>query len=142
MGYYANDCEAPYEEFTSTIRINNLVSDNYEDINGDIIKARLISAINEKMYELFHESPFYDKYKDDKKIDKSELMDMYFYFRQKLIAETKYTLSQIFICFAEFFDVNYKILYGELCVLDKDMLIRELSESTNLRDKINKNKLF
>lgn len=142
MGYYANDSDLPYEDFSSSIRINTLVSDIYEDINGDIIKARLDILINEKMYELFSESPYYEKYNTDKKVDKADLVNMYYYFRNLLLAEDKYTLSQIFICFAEFFNVNYKILYSEVCVMDKDTLIRELSENANLKDKINKNKLF
>ena len=142
MGYYANDSENPYDEFSSTMRIHSVVSDIYEDINGDIIKARLEKRLNEKMLELFEASPYYDKYKDEKRIDKIDMINMYYYFRDILVTEKSYSLSQIFICFAEFFDVNYKILYGELCVVDKDMLIRETSEFANVSEKINRNKLF
>lgn len=142
MGYIANDSENPYEDFTSSIRINALVQDIYEDTNGDIIKARLDKLINERMYEIFNESPFSGKYDNGQKIEKLDLLDMYYYFRNILISENKYTLSQIFICFAEFFDVNYKILYNEVSALDKSVIIRDLSDNTNLKNKINKNKLF
>ena len=67
---------------------------------------------------------------------------MYYYFKERLLKENTFSATQIFIGFAEFFQVNYDQLYTEVGVLDKEGLLRELNEKLGLDKKIQTKKLF
>jgi hypothetical protein len=49
---------------------------------------------------------------------------------------------EIFIAFAEFFQINYDQLYNEVGVLDKEGLLRELNEKYGLTHRIKTKRLF
>jgi hypothetical protein len=67
---------------------------------------------------------------------------MYYYFKEELIKRKSYSSMQIFISFAEFFQINYDQLYAEIGVLDKESLLKELSEKGKVKNKIKTRKLF
>ena len=70
------------------------------------------------------------------------LIKMYYHFKGLLLKERKFTSAEIFIAFAEFFEVNYDQLYSEIGVLDKESLLKELNEKYHLTSKIKTKKLF
>jgi len=49
---------------------------------------------------------------------------------------------EIFIGFAEFFQINYDQLYGEIRVSDKEDLLKELNEKYGLKNRIKTKRLF
>jgi len=137
-----NSGELNFQEFTGSIKIDNRVSGLYEDQLGDVIEYRIIAALNDNIYEIFTKSPFYEKYKNPKRVDKNDMIKMYYYFKDK-VGETKdFTPMETFIGFAEFFQINYDQLYGEISVMDKELLLRELNNKYSLHDRIKTKRLF
>ncbi|NMC58124.1 MAG: hypothetical protein GYA51_01820, partial [Candidatus Methanofastidiosa archaeon] len=133
--YNSGDIE--YESFTQPMKVDDRVSDLYSDtISDNIVEERTNKVLDEKIYELFKQSPFYEKYKNPKRVDKNDLVKMYYYFKERLLKEKTFSSTQIFIGFAEFFQINYDQLYSEVGVLDKEGLLRELNEKFNLNRKI------
>ena len=60
----------------------------------------------------------------------------------QLCSENKFSTTEFFIGFAEFFEVNYDQLYGDVGVMDKEMILKELNEKYNLTSKIKTKRLF
>ena len=137
-----NSGELNFQEFTQTIKVDNRVSDLYEDQFGDLIEYRTFQLLNDKIYELFSESPYHKKYKNPKRVDKNDMIKMYYYFKDKLNENKEFSAMEIFIGFAEFFQINYDQLYNEIRVLDKESLLKELNEKYGLKDKIKTKRLF
>lgn len=137
-----NSGELNYQAFTHSIKVDNKVSSNYDDQLGDLIEYRTFEKLNNIMYELFEESPYYQKYKNPKRVDKTDMIKMYYYFKEKLLELKMFSLMEIFIGFAEFFQINYDQLYGEIRVLDKEYLLKELNEKYSLKNRIKTKRLF
>lgn len=131
------------EDFGSAIRVEDSVFHLYEDQLGDnIVENRVIKMLDDEMYQIFENSPFYEKYRKRKKADGNDRVKMYYYFKDELSQRQKYTNMEIFIAFAEFFEINYNQLYSEIGVLDKEGLLRELNDKYGLSNKIKTKRLF
>lgn len=138
-----NTGEIEYEAFSPVMKIDDRVSSLYEDeMSENMDEIRVVRKLNESIFQLFQDSPFYEKYKSPKKVDKSDMVKMYYYFKDKLVEEKIYSRSQIFMSFAEFFQINYNQLYGEIGVLDKEGLLKELNSHSGMHSKIKTKKLF
>lgn len=132
-----------YEDFSGTIRVDDKVSALYDDQLGEhIAELHVIKMLDEEIYQIFLESPFYEKYKNPKRVDKGDMVKMYYYFKDALLKQKKFTASEIFISFAEFFQINYDQLYTEVGVLDKESLLKELNEKYQWHSRIKSKKLF
>lgn len=97
------------------------------------------------MSEFFEKSPFYEKYSlDVKKVERCDLYDIYYYFKDRLNEVGEFNSVQIFCAIAEFFDVNYKIMYNDVIALeDKVVILEEMSDMYGLKKKFSKvNRLF
>lgn len=137
-----NRGEQSYEDFGATMKVHDSVYSLYEDQLGDIIENRTLKMLDDEMYEIFVKSPFFDKYENKKRADGNDRIKMYYYFKENLLSKKKYSNMQIFIAFAEFFEVNYDQLYKEVGVLDKEGLLRELTEKYGPKHKNKTKKLF
>lgn len=139
--YNTGDIE--YDSFTQPMKVDERVTHLYKDqLSENIVEERTIKLLDEKIYDLFVDSPFYEKYQSPKRVDKNDLLKMYYYFKDRLVKENSFTSVQIFMGFAEFFQINYDQLYAEVGVLDKEGLLRELNEKLSLKKKIKTKKLF
>jgi len=138
-----NSGELQYDDFSSsTIKVDSRVSSLYDDQLGDVIEHRAIKELNDTIYEIFKVSPYYEKYKNPKRVDKNDMIKMYYYFKDKVAEIKRFTPMEVFIGFAEFFQINYDQLYGEIRVLDKESLLKELNEKLGLKDRIKTKRLF
>ena len=137
-----NSGELNFQEFTSAIKIDSRVSGLYEDQLGDVIEYRILKTLNDNIYDIFTNSPFYEKYKNPKRVDKNDMIKMYYYFKDEVGKSKDFTPMQTFIGFAEFFQINYDQLYGEISVLDKESLLKELNDKYSLHDRIKTKRLF
>lgn len=137
-----NTGELNYQEFTMSIKVDSRVSDLYEDQIGDLIEYRNRTLLNEEIYKIFIISPYYNKYKNPKRVDKPDMIKMYYYFKDEVKKIKDFTNMEIFIGFAEFFQINYNQLYNEIKILDKESLLRELNEKLSLQSRIKTNRLF
>lgn len=139
--YNSGDIE--YEAFIQPMKIDDRVSDLYKDtISENIIEERTYKLLYDKIYNMFLESPWHEKYSNMKRVDKSDLTKMYYYFKERLVKENTFSPIQMFIGFAEFFQLNYDQLYIEIGVLDKESLLKELNEKFSLNRRIKTKKLF
>jgi hypothetical protein len=131
------------EDFGSVIRVEDSVFHLYEDQLGDnIVENRVLKMLDDEMYNIFINSTYYDKYRKRKKADGNDRVKMYYYFKEQLLNKKNYTNMEIFIAFAEFFEINYNQLYSEIGVLEKEGLLRELNNKYGLSDKIKTKRLF
>jgi hypothetical protein len=138
-----NQGEQTYEDFGGLMKVHDSVFNLYEDQLGDnIVENRTLKMLDDEMYEIFEASPYFEKYKKPKRADGNDRVKMYYYFKEKLLKRKKYTNMEIFIAFAEFFQVNYDQLYSEVGVLDKEGLLRELNEKYGLTHRIKTKRLF
>jgi hypothetical protein len=137
-----NQGEQAFEDF-GTMKVDDSVFSLYEDQLGDnIIENRTIKMLDDEMYNIFQKSPYFEKYKKPKRADGNDRIKMYYYFKENLLKQKKYTNMEIFIAFAEFFQINYDQLYNEVGVLDKEGLLRELNEKYGLTHRIKTKRLF
>ena len=138
-----NQGEQNYEDFSGTMKVHDSVLSLYDDQLGDnIIESRTLKMLDDEMYAIFEKSPYFEKYRKLKRADGNDRIKMYYYFKEKLLEGKKYTSTEIFIAFAEFFKVNYDQLYNEVGVLDKEGLLKELNEKYGLTHKIKTKRLF
>jgi hypothetical protein len=138
-----NQGEQTYEDFGGVMKVHDSVLALYEDQLGEnIIENRTLKMLDDEMYAIFEASPYFEKYKKPKRADGNDRIKMYYYFKQKLLEQKKYTNMEIFIAFAEFFQVNYDQLYSEVGVLDKEGLLRELNQKYGLSKRIKTKRLF
>ena len=138
-----NTGELEYEAFSGTMKIDDRVASRYSDQHSDnMFEVLSLKSLDDEIYKIFLESPYYNKYKNPKRVDKSDMVKMYYYFKERLVKEKSYSSSQIFMGFAEFFQINYDQLYGEIGVMDKENLLKELHLHEGLRSKIKTKKLF
>ena len=138
-----NTGDINYETFSIPMKIDERVTHLYSDqLSENLVEVRTVKLLDEKIYELFLESPFYEKYKNPKRVDKNDLIKVYYYFKDLLVKEKSFSAAQIFMGFAEFFQINYDQLYNEIGVLDKEGLLRELNSHNGMKQKIKTKKLF
>jgi len=138
-----NEGEQTYEDLGATIKIHDSVYSLHEDQLGEnIVEIRTLKMLDNELYKIFLSSPYFEKYKKPKRADSSDRVKMYYYFKQKLIEQKKYSNIDIFVAFAEFFQINYDQLYNEIGVLDKENLLKELNEKYNLTRRIKTKRLF
>ena len=138
-----NRGEQEYEDFSVTMKVHDSVMNLYEDQLGEnVIERQTLKMLDSELYDIFKTSPYYEKYKKLRKTDRSDRVKMYYYFKDQLVKKKKYTNMEIFISFAEFFQINYDQLYNEIGVLDKENLLKELNEKYNLGHKIKTKRLF
>ncbi|MFW6310862.1 MAG: hypothetical protein ACOC1K_01360 [Nanoarchaeota archaeon] len=138
-----NTGDINYEAFTTPMRVSSRVESQYEDqLSENMIERRTIKMLEEELYELFKASPFYEKYKNPKRVDKNDMIKMYYYFKERLLKKKSFSPSEIFKGFGEFFQINYNQLYDELGVLDKESLLKELNDKYSFKNKIKNKRLF
>jgi len=137
-----NTGEIKYQGFTQDIKIDSRVSDLYDDQLGDVLDHRNKKVLNSQIFAIFENSPYYEKYKNPKRVDKNDMIKMYYYFKNEINIVKSFSSMEIFIGFAEFFQINYDQLYSEIRVLDKESLLKELNEKYSLSSKIKTKRLF
>lgn len=127
----------------SPIAVNPMVYDRYEEsLSDDISEIYTRKKMYEDLAEIYEASPYYQKYgKEVKKLEKRDIGDIYYSFKDELNKRDSYTLVQIFCGIAEFFDLNYKILYNDIISLeDKAQILEILQEAYGLESDLGKSK--
>lgn len=131
---------------TSAITISPFVSHLYqESVSDDISDLYQTKITDEMMYDLFLESPFYDKYKNStKKIEKSDAYEIYIYFRDLLMEKIpSINIIQIFFAIMEFFEFNYDKMYNDIISInDRSKILEVLENVYGYKSELSCNKLF
>lgn len=127
----------------SPIAINPLVSDLYEEATSENIEDLYVKReLYNELCNLYESSEFYEKYGQEyKKIEKGDISNVYYTFKQLLLNKSNYNLVQIFTTIAEFFDLNYKTLYNDIISLeDKAEILEILRDMYGLETQFAKSK--
>ena len=132
-------------DFTSStpIAVNPLVADRYEDaLSEDISEVYTRRRIYEDVSEIYEASPYFKKYgRESKKLEKRDISDIYYTFKDELKKKDSYSLVQIFCAIAEFFELNYKTLYNDIISLeDKAEILEILKETYGLESTLSSSK--
>lgn len=125
------------------IEIDPRVRDNYEESTSDNIEDIYTrKKIYDDLMSMYESSPFYQKYGQNiKKLEKKDMSDVYYTFKEKLLAHNDYSIIQIVCAIAEFFEMNYKTLYNDVLSLeDKAAVLEGLQETYGLDNNFSKSK--
>lgn len=142
------DCVDFGNERTSNLKvsISPFVEDQYrENVSDNIDDVYVDKELMNLMNDLYVESEFYEKYGQiAKKVDRRDVVDIYYYFKRKLLETNRYTIIQIFCAISDFFDINYKTLYNDVITLeDKVEILEMLEDMYGLESQFSKsNRLF
>jgi hypothetical protein len=98
--------------------------------------------IQQDIYAIFIESKYYEDYSKSKKVPKSEVADIYYYFDERLPASDDVTAVDKFINIAEFMNLSYDVLYQELGPVYKEKLLRELDGKYDIFNRRKIKRLF
>ena len=137
-----NQGEQNFENFSGTMKVHEKVFSLYEDQLGDILEHRTAKLLSSIIYDIFKVSDYYEKYKNPKRVDKNDMIKMYYFFKDEIKKERDFSAMEVFIGFAEFFQINYDQLYNEIRVLDKESLLKELNDKLGLEGRIKTKRLF
>ena len=121
--YNTGDIE--YEEFAYPMRVHEKVQGQYKENHSEnMMEERMMKMLEKDLYEIFLTCEWFNKYNVIKRVDKSDMIKMYYYFKERVDGKN-YSTTQFFIGFAEFFQVNYDQLYNEITVKDQEQLLIE-----------------
>lgn len=116
--------------------------DNPDSYVGDLFEEYLSSTFQERLYEIFHESPFYENFSKNKRVSKNEVMLIYYYFEEKLNSDNQLTPIEKFIGIAEFMNIPYEMLYQEMPPTYKEYVLKELDKKYDIFSKRKIKRLF
>lgn len=131
-----NSGEVEYEVF-GKININSdfaTSDDMFEDYNE--------KQIQKDIYTIFKESKYYEEYSKNKKVPKSEIANLYYYFDERIPETNEVTIIEKFINVAEFMSISYDDLYRELGPSYKEKIIKELDNKYGIFKKRKIKRLF
>lgn len=141
------DVDYTTDRFTqNTLSISPMVSDDYKEVlSEDLDEVYNLKQLDEALNELYERSPWYGKYgRNIKKIERGDICDIYYYFKERLENTKMYSIIHIFCSICEFFDLNYKYVYNDIVSLrDKAHILEALEEKYGLENYFSKSvKLF
>lgn len=105
------------------------------------------SENNEIMYKIFSESPYAEKYLNNKqplKIEKKDIFEIFWYCKEKLEKEKSLTSLELLIAINEFFDFNYTYILNKVVSLKmKSEIYEDFYNNIGMTEKMNRSeKLF
>jgi len=129
---YGTDRTSQQEIFISPV-----VSDNYEEnVSTNMEDVYIKREMMEQMEKFYEESEFYEKYgSEQKRIDRGDFFKIYYYFKDRFKQLDRYNAVQIFCTIAEFFELNYKLVYRDIITLEDKVEILDILEEQYGLDK-------
>ena len=109
-----------------------------ENQPGDVYEEYVERRIQEDIYKIFLESPYYEDYTKNRKVSKNVVGEIYYYFEERLPGKEDITVIDKFTNIADFMGIPYEVLYNELAPTYKEKLLRELDSKYHVfkRNKI------
>jgi hypothetical protein len=130
-----NTGEVEYEVFGKiSIKGDHSTGDSYDEYNE--------KKLQEEIYNIFIDSNYYQEYIKNKKVPKSEVAEIYYYFDERIPHSDEISAVERFINIAEFMNLSYEVLYQELAPVYKEKLLRELDNKYGIFTKRKIKRLF
>ena len=121
-------------------------------LTSDPILLQERKDTQERLFEIFKASPWYEKYGGKigpngipipKKVDKNDVVELFYYMKEKLDERKKLNVSEVVIAINAFFELNYdEIVNKVLSVPLKSKLYEELWEEHQEKMDVDQEKLF
>jgi len=108
----------------------------------DLYDEYIDSKIQEELYNIYQSSPYSKGFEKGRKLGKSILSEIYYYFEQRLIGGDEMSATEKFIIIAEFMNVPYDEMYSELVTTTKEKLLQELDKKYKIFSKKKIKRLF
>jgi len=146
-----------FEEFSKMINNDEVDDTNYESFRKfevdsswlnkyddfrETHESYEIKVLREDLYDTFTKSFFYEKYKNLRKVQKQDVLDIFLHFYDNIPEGERYTLTEKFLEIANFMNINFDILYKELPMIYKQRLISEMNQKYKIFSNRKVNKLF
>lgn len=110
--YFDSENNDDFTFDSGKVSIASDAEDNYPEMFTDdmsLYQDRKDTA--EKIYEIWKDSPYFEKYNSEnwgiKKIPKKDVLNIFYYVKEKLEKQKKLSSFEIIIAINEFFDFNY-----------------------------------
>lgn len=131
---------------STEIRVSSMVESQYiESTTENISDVYVNRTIDEELYKIFVDSPYFEKYNNSvKKVEKKEIPGLWLYFRDELRKNVK-TINtvQIIYAVAEFFNLDYVLLYNDIIsISDKSEILETMQNIYGYDSELKCNKLF
>lgn len=108
----------------------------------DVFEEYLDNKLQDELYEIFVGADFYEDYSKNKKVVRSDVSRVYYYFDDNLKNTKAISPIDKFVAIAEFMSITYEQLYEELAPVYKEALLRELDQKYKIFTKRNIKRLF
>lgn len=122
----------------ATISVHPVAAKIYEESTTDDIESVINKKrLDEILYKEYLASHWYTTYGIRTKIPKSDMCEIYYYFKNILIEREKFNYVETFCAIAEFFKFNYETLYEDIISIEDkanilDTLKNEYGISNNI----------
>jgi hypothetical protein len=130
-----NTGDVEYEVFGKISVKSDFVA---RDAHEEYVEGQL----QEDIYDIFINSPYFEEFSKNKKVSKSEAANIYYYFDDRLPDNDDISAIEKFINIAEFMSIPYEVLYTELAPVYKEKLLRELDNKYQIFEKRKIKRLF
>lgn len=108
----------------------------------DSFEEYIENKIQQDLYKIFTGAEFYEDYSKSKKVPRSEVANIYYYFDERLKTTEAITAIEKFINIAEFMSISYDVLYDELAPTYKEKILKELDHKYGIFKKKKIHRLF
>jgi len=123
-----NDGEFEFQLFGTFAVDENWMTKNYSELRY-LHETFEMEKLKNNLYDIFVESRFYEKYKDySSKVTKQDLLDIFLHFYENIEDGDRYSEMDKFCEIADFFGINYDLLYKEIPITIKQKLIVDMDE--------------
>lgn len=108
----------------------------------DFFEEYIENQLQKDLYQIFLDADFYEEYNKSKKVPRSEVSKIYYYFDERLKETEAITAIERFVNIAEFMSISYDVLYEEFAPVYKEKLLKELDFKYGIFKKRKIHRLF
>jgi len=110
--------------------------------NFDIVEEYNSHEMQVHLLEIYKAAPFFDQYTANRKIAKGESCKVFYHFEEELTKTKDLRLMEKFILVADFMEMSYEVLYKEISVKHKEILLKDMDEEFGIFKRKNIHRLF
>lgn len=110
--------------------------------NFDILDEYTAAELQKTLLEIFQGAPFYENCMNSRKIAKGDSCKIFYYFEEELNRTQDMKMMEKFIAVADFMEMTYEVLYREISIKHKEVILKEMDEAYGVFSKKKIHRLF
>ena len=110
--------------------------------NLDILNDYTALELQKQLMTIFATAPFYETYAENRKIAKGESCKIFYYFEAELDKVQEMRIMEKFIAVADFMEMTYEVLYKEISIKHKELLLKDMDEEYGIFKRKKIHRLF